>query len=104
MIHDLYLQLLAQLESGDFIARSMAESIVTRFGQELEKAAIALEQRTKRRDVSTAQSSYNGRYVSAMSNQETLKVRMTPIAPKSVEVDTSGRQGRRFWPACSGNR
>lgn len=95
-IPDLYLQLLAQLEQGDPTARSMAESIVTRFGQELEQAVIALEQHTKRRDVSTAQSSYNGRYVSAMSNQETLMVRVTHSEPVAVDIDMLGRQGRLF--------
>jgi len=47
MLHELDLKLLEQLETGDAIARSHADSAKMRFRAELERMVVELEKRMK---------------------------------------------------------
>ena len=102
-LHDLYLALLARLESGDVVARNHADRIKLAFGQELERQVIELEKREKATGVrcgapvvSTIVEPDNLRRVSCSSDNTVLRVRMTPGKVRPTEPDTTGKQLKIF--------
>lgn len=94
---------LDELATGDSerasFARSYVDTVWVEHMQRLERLVVALETRfpevRKVEQVSTVHANDGARRVGATTQDETLRVRMTPSKSRHCDVDTTG-QGRLF--------